>query len=45
LKIGYTRAARIVDQLEEASIVGPPNGSKARQVLVDESYLKDKGIE
>ncbi len=45
LKIGYTRAARIVDQLEAASIVGPPDGSKAREVIVDESYLKDEGIE
>ncbi len=45
LKIGYTRAARIVDQLEAASIVGPPDGSKAREVIVDESYLKEAGIE
>ncbi len=44
LKIGYTRAARIVDQLEAASIVGPPDGSKAREVIVDESYLEEKGI-
>jgi S-DNA-T family DNA segregation ATPase FtsK/SpoIIIE len=44
LKIGYTRAARIVDQLEAASIVGPPDGSKAREVMVDESYLDEKGI-
>ena len=34
LKIGYGRAARIVDQLEEAGIVGPPEGSKPRDVLV-----------
>ncbi len=34
LSIGYTRAARIIDQLEEAGIVGPFEGSKARQVLV-----------
>jgi S-DNA-T family DNA segregation ATPase FtsK/SpoIIIE len=34
LSIGYTRSARIVDQLEEAGIVGPFEGSKARQVLV-----------
>jgi S-DNA-T family DNA segregation ATPase FtsK/SpoIIIE len=45
LKIGYTRAARIVDQLEAAAIVGPPDGSKAREVMVDESYLKEAGIE
>jgi S-DNA-T family DNA segregation ATPase FtsK/SpoIIIE len=34
LKIGYGRAARIVDQLEHAGIVGPPEGSKPRDVLV-----------
>ncbi|MDQ7040676.1 MAG: DNA translocase FtsK 4TM domain-containing protein [Rhodothermus sp.] len=34
LSIGYTRAARIVDQLETAGIVGPFEGSKARRVLV-----------
>ncbi|SHK96105.1 DNA segregation ATPase FtsK/SpoIIIE, S-DNA-T family [Rhodothermus profundi] len=34
LSIGYTRAARIVDQLEAAGIVGPFEGSKARRVLV-----------
>ncbi len=33
LSVGYTRAARIVDQLEDAGIVGPVEGSKARQVL------------
>jgi S-DNA-T family DNA segregation ATPase FtsK/SpoIIIE len=35
LKLGYARAARIVDQLEEAGIVGPSEGSKAREVLID----------
>ncbi|MFI5236385.1 MAG: DNA translocase FtsK 4TM domain-containing protein [Ignavibacteriales bacterium] len=35
LKLGYSRAARIVDQLEDAGIVGPNDGSKARQVLVE----------
>ncbi len=34
LKIGYGRAARIVDQLHEAGILGPSEGSKARDVLV-----------
>lgn len=34
LKIGYGRAARIVDQLEHAGVVGPPEGSKPRDVLV-----------
>ena len=42
LRIGYSRAARIIDQLEILGIVGPPDGSKARQVTVqDESMLKD----
>lgn len=35
LKLGYSRAARIVDQLEDAGIVGPNDGSKARQVMVE----------
>ncbi len=36
LSVGYTRAARIVDQLEEAGIVGPFVGTKARDVLVED---------
>ncbi|NWF50189.1 MAG: DNA translocase FtsK [Ignavibacteriaceae bacterium] len=36
LKLGYSRAARIVDQLEEAGIVGPSDGSKARTVLIED---------
>lgn len=40
LKIGYARAARLIDQLEAAGIVGPFDGARARAVLVDESYLK-----
>jgi len=38
--IGYNRAGRIMDQLERAGIVGPANGSKARDVLcMDENDL------
>jgi len=37
LSIGYNRAARIMDQLEKARIVGPPRGSKPREVLRRES--------
>ena len=40
LKIGYGRAARIVDQLHEAGILGPPDGSKAREVLMTLSDLE-----
>lgn len=42
LAVGYTRAARIVDQLEEAGIVGPFNGTKARDVLVDDEQELDE---
>lgn len=42
LKLGYNRAGRIIDQLEAAGIVGPFEGSKARQVLVrDEATLTE----
>ena len=34
LGIGYSRAAKLIDDMEEKGIVGPPNGSKPRQVLV-----------
>jgi len=40
MKLGYSRAARIIDQMEEDGIVGPPDGSKPRQVLVDTDYLE-----
>jgi S-DNA-T family DNA segregation ATPase FtsK/SpoIIIE len=33
LKIGYNRAARLVEQMEELGYVGPPNGSKPRELL------------
>jgi S-DNA-T family DNA segregation ATPase FtsK/SpoIIIE len=35
LKVGYSRAARLVDELEAAGVVGPFDGSKAREVLVE----------
>lgn len=41
-KLGYNRAARIIDLLEERGIVGPQNGSKPREVLVK---LEEKGDE
>ena len=45
LKLGYARAARIMDQLEELGVVGPYEGSKPRQVLVTkEMWLQRKLI-
>lgn len=38
LKLGYNRAGRLIDQLEAAGIVGPFEGSKAREVLVPDEY-------
>ena len=40
LKVGYSRAARLIDEMEQVGIVGAFTGSKAREVLVDESYLE-----
>lgn len=41
LKIGYSRAARIIDQMEEKNIISPRDGTKARKVLVSKEELKD----
>ena len=41
LKVGYSRASRLMDRLESMGVVGPFMGSKARDVLVDESYLEE----
>ena len=48
LKVGYSRAARLVDELEASGIVGPFDGSKAREVLIEneqelESVLRNIG--
>ena len=38
LKLGYNRAGRIIDQLEAAGVVGPFEGSKAREVLIQDEH-------
>ena len=47
MKLGYNRAGRIIDQLEAAGIVGAFEGSKAREVLIQDiaslnSYLENE---
>lgn len=45
LMLGYTRAARIIDSMEEDGIVGPYQGSKPRKILVDrQSWLRERGF-
>ena len=45
LKLGYNRAGRLIDQLEAAGIVGPFEGSKARQVLIPDLQSLDRHFE
>lgn len=44
LKLGYNRAGRIIDQLEAAGIVGPFEGSKAREVLFHDEYSLEQHL-
>ena len=41
LKVGYARAGRIMDNLERKGVVGPPDGSKPREVLLDSDGLAE----
>ena len=45
MKLGYNRAGRIIDQLEAAGIVGPFEGSKARDVLYPDEYSLERYLE
>ena len=45
LKLGYNRAGRLIDQLEAAGIVGPFEGSKARQVIITDLVALDRHLE
>lgn len=41
LRVGFTRAARLVDAMEDMGIVGPPDGSKPREILVDDERAEE----
>jgi len=46
LRLGYTRAARLIDMMEEQGIIGPYRGSKPREIMVDkDDYLKEDKVE
>jgi S-DNA-T family DNA segregation ATPase FtsK/SpoIIIE len=45
LKLGYARAARVLDQLEKAGIVGPARGAKARDILIPHNTPSDDTAE
>lgn len=42
LKLGYARAARIIDEMEQRGVVGPYEGSKPRKVLITKEQLMEK---
>ena len=45
LRIGYGRAARILDKMEHEALIGPPEGNKPRKVLVPPHYFDEKNVE
>ena len=45
LSVGYARAGRIMDMLEAKGVVGPANGSKPREVLLDKEALEDPKVQ
>ncbi len=45
LKLGYARAARVLDQLERAGIIGPVNGAKPREILIEHRNPSDSDFE
>ncbi|MBG6235997.1 S-DNA-T family DNA segregation ATPase FtsK/SpoIIIE [Pedobacter sp. CAN_A7] len=45
MKLGYNRAGRIIDQLEAAGVVGPFEGSKAREVLIPDDYALEQFLD
>ena len=42
LKLGYARAARVIDMMEQRGIVGPYEGSKPRKVLITQDELNER---
>jgi len=41
LRVGYARAASILDEMEKAGIIGPVNGAKAREILIPHTTPSD----